>query len=333
VSIKKTVVVVGLLLSCGLVATASYLIYAYNRSVDLTDRQVSVIINQGDSFNLVADSLIDKQVIDSRRILKLFARYRSIDTKLVPGRYNFTGTNSIKSVLDRLEAGDYLRIRVTIPEGAPIWQVASLLAERMEIDSARTIALSADTPFVTSLGILCLEGYLFPETYFFPWGTTLGDMVTEMVAMFRNQTDPVWMDSLPNGLTREQVIVLASIVEAEARLVAEMPTIASVYHNRLRRRMKLDADPTVIYGLGGLDRPLFSRDLGQDTPYNTYLHKGLPPTAINSPGLAAIKAALNPSETDFLFFVADGTGRHRFSRTNAEHNRARREIKNQSNGQ
>jgi UPF0755 protein len=125
--------------------------------------------------------------------------------------------------------------------------------------------------------------------------------------------------------------VLASIVEAEARLTEEMPIIASVYHNRLRKGWRLDADPTVIYGLGGLDRPLYRSDLRQDGPYNTYRRKGLPPTPINSPGLAAIKAVLKPYDTDFMFFVADGSGGHRFSETNDEHNRARYEIRQQQN--
>ena len=152
-------------------------------------------------------------------------------------------------------------------------------------------------------------------------------MLRDMVTMFHAQTDTLWGRLSEERLTRDEVVVLASIVEAEALLDDEMPRIASVYRNRISTRMKLDADPTVIYGLGGLDRPLNRRDLQQRTPYNTYRFRGLPPTAINSPSLAAIRAVLNPEETDFLFFVADGTGRHRFSRTNDEHNRARRDIK------
>jgi UPF0755 protein len=148
--------------------------------------------------------------------------------------------------------------------------------------------------------------------------------------MFRRQVDSVWPDSICNGLSREEIVVLASIIEAEALLDSEKPAIASVYHNRLGRKMKLDADPTVIYGLGGLDRPLNRRDIERDTPYNTYRRRGLPPTPINSPGLAAIRAALYPAETEYLFFVADGTGGHRFSKTNAEHNQARREIRRSS---
>jgi len=120
---------------------------------------------------------------------------------------------------------------------------------------------------------------------------------------------------------------LASIIEAEARDGSELGKISSVYNNRLSKKMRLQADPTVIYALGGLDRPLWFRDLEYDSPYNTYKYRGLPPGPINSPGLAAIKAALNPETTDFLYFVADGTGKHIFSKTLREHNRARSRIK------
>lgn len=327
---KKKLVILALVLSLGIVLLVSLVLYSYNAANDLSDQTVSVIVKSGDSFNMVADSLISGGVVGSRRVLRWFARYREIDRKLVPGRYDFSGPNSIKSVLDRLEQGDFLRIRVTIYEGLPIWKVASILSELMEIDSSRLIALNHDTAFLARQKLPYLEGYLFPETYFFPWGTTLNDMIVEMTEMFSRQTDGVWESEPPNNLSREAVLILASIVEAEARYDDEKPKIASVYHNRLTRRMKLDADPTVIYGLGGLDRPLWLRDLRQKTPYNTYRKKGLPPTPINSPGLEAIKAVLRPEKTNYLFFVADGTGRHRFSRTNAEHNRARQEIKAQN---
>lgn len=298
----------------------------YYGTVDLGDQKVPVVIQSGDYFVDVASRLKASGVIESETILRLAARVRGIDRKLTPGRYDFVGENSVQSVLDRLEHADFLRVKVTVPEGAPIWEVASILAEQMATDSAELIALNIDSTFLDSLEVVALEGYLFPETYFFPWGTDLRLIVRDMVTMFRSQTDPIWTGSVPNSLSREEVVVLASIVQAEATFDDEMPTIASVYHNRLDRRMKLDADPTVIYGLGGLDRPLYSRDLRKPGPYNTYLNKGLPPTAINSPGVAAIKAVLDPATTEYFFFVADGTGKHRFSRTNAEHNRARREI-------
>jgi len=310
-----------------LVVVTSFLLYGYYGKVNLGDRTVTVIIKEGDSFSGVAEKLLDEGVVPSRIMLSFPARFREIDRKLTPGRYDFTGRNSCQSVLDRLEHADYLRIRVTIYEGAPIWKVASILAQQMETDSAAVMALNDDSAFLASLNLPYLEGYLFPQTYFFPWGTPLRDMVGDMVAMFHSQIDTVWSSKVPNDLSIEEVVILASIVEAEAFIDDEKPAIASVYHNRIRKGMKLDADPTVIYGMGGLDRPLNKRDLRTTTPFNTYQRRGLPPTPINSPGMAAIRAALNPDTSDYLFFVADGTGRHRFSRTNAEHNRARFEIK------
>jgi UPF0755 protein len=311
-----------------LIILTAFLVYRYLDEVDIGNRVVSVIIKPGDSFSSVADRLLDEQVVSSRIMLCGPARLRGIDKSLIPGRYDFTGKNSCRSVLDRLQRGDFLRIKVTIYEGAPIWKVASILAHSgLEIDSATVAALNRDSAFLLQLGLPSLEGYLFPETYFFPWGTGVKEVIKEMVGVFRKKTDSIWPESNPGELTGEEVVVLASIIEAEAKLDEEKPVIASVYLNRLARGWKLDADPTVIYGLGGLDRPLMKRDLRRETPYNTYRHKGLPPTPINSPGLPAIMAALNPDTTDFLYFVADGTGGHRFSRTNAEHNRARYEIK------
>lgn len=305
-----------------------YFLASYLWPVGLGDKTVSVIVKPGDSFQRIGDRLLEQKVVKSRAMLFVPARWRGIDKKLIPGRYDFAGTNSCRSVLDKLENGDFVVVKLTVYEGAPIWKVASILSQRLEMDSAEVVALNSDSTFLDTLGVPCLEGYLFPETYFIPWGTGVRRVISDMVAMHRQQTSDIWPEDIINGLSPDEIIVMASIVEAEALVDDEKPKIASVYHNRIRKKMKLDADPTVIYGLGGLDRPLSRRDLRQDTPYNTYVRRGLPPTPINSPGLSAIKAALYPDTTDYLFFVADGTGRHRFSRTNAEHNRARFEIKN-----
>jgi UPF0755 protein len=145
--------------------------------------------------------------------------------------------------------------------------------------------------------------------------------------MYQTKTDSVWQRTLTNGLNQYQSLILASIIEAETPLASERSRVASVYLNRLRIGMTLDADPTVIYGLGGLERPLLLKDLDSVTLYNTYRTAGLPPTPINSPGLASIMAALNPDGSDYLYFVADGSGGHIFSRTNEEHNMARRRAR------
>ncbi len=304
-----------------------YALWSYNRQIDIGNRLVSVIIEPGDNFTRIADTLLQEGVIRSRVFFVYPARLQNIDKKLTPGRYDFTGENSCRSVLAKLRTADFLKVRVTVPEGSPVWKVASIIASRLDLDSTRIVELNQDSAFLDRHALPSLEGFLFPETYVFPWGVSEEEVLGTMVEQYRNLTRDLWPEDIHTGLTRFDIIKLASIIEAETRLDAERPLVASVYTNRLRKRMKLYADPTVIYGLGGLDRPLYKRDLKKNTPYNTYLHHGLPPTPINSPGIAAIRAALYPADTDYYYFVADDSGGHLFSRTNAEHNRARRRIK------
>lgn len=299
----------------------------FYRTIDIGDRVVSVVVTPGENFATVADTLVSQKVVSSRFWFSFFARIMGVDTKLISGRYDFSGCNSCHSVLDKFQRADFLRIKVTIPEGFPVWRIASLLSGKLELDSSTFVSLNHDSIFLAETGLPCLEGFLFPETYQFAWGISEQAAAQSMINRYHSQVDTIWPDSIVDGLSQLDIIKLASIIEAETLLDSERVLVASVYTNRLRRNMKLDADPTIIYGLGGLNRPLYRRDLRKDTPYNTYLHKGLPPTPINSPGLDAIRAAINPAETDYLFFVANKAGGHVFSRTNAEHNRARRHIR------
>lgn len=311
-----------------IVVVGSLMLYQnYTKEFNLGDNTVSIIIKPGDSLNKVIGDLLENKVVYSKLMLKYPARLRGIDKKLVPGRYDFTGANSCRSVLDRLEKGDYLRIKLTIPEGSTIWETSALIANKLELDSAVIHDFDKDSTFLEELNLPGLEGYLFPETYFIPWGTSEKDVVHLLVEMFHRQTDPLWAKEIDGQLTSYEILSLASIIEAETGAVDERTMVSSVYYNRLQRKMKLDADPTVIYGLGGLNRPLWRKDLRKDTPYNTYMHKGLPPTPINSPGLASIRAALNPEKSDYLYFVAGNDGKHIFSKTITEHNRAIRKIK------
>ncbi len=301
----------------------------YSSETDLGSRVVTVAVNPGDRFSTIADQLVKEHVVERRWLLTYPARFLKIDRKLLPGTYVFTGKNSPSSVLDKIQRGDILLTEVTIPEGSPIWRVGSILRTQLALDSAELRQLNVDLHFLDSLEVPCLEGYLFPETYLFAQGVGLRTVVREMVRMFHQKTDSLWKQSPTTGLNKHQTVILASIVEAETPLSAEKARVASVYANRLRLGMPLDADPTVIYGLGGLDRPLLRVDLEKESPYNTYRMQGLPPTPINSPGIEAIVAAMRPESTDYLFFVADGTGSgaHIFSRSNAEHNSARQRAR------
>jgi UPF0755 protein len=299
----------------------------YTAEYDLGERTATIIVKPGDGFSAVRKAIAEQKIGTYDRILKYAAILRSVDKRLTPGRYDFTGKVSIKIILDKLSTADFVRIKVTIPEGSTIWSVASILQQRMGLDSAYTVSLNSNSEVLGALRLPSLEGYLYPETYFIPWGSTIESVVSTMVDQFRAATDTIWPERIQLDLSPDEVVILASIIESETSLESEHGLVASVYSNRLREGMKLDADPTVIYGLNGLERPLYRKDLHKDTPYNTYLHKGLPPTAINSPSLASIKAALSPDSSDFYYFVADETGGHRFSRTLREHNRAIREIR------
>lgn len=297
-----------------------YLWDIYTEPVQLGSRVVTVILKPGDTFWNVADTLYVEGVVRSRRLLGYQARLWGLDKRLSPGRYDFTGQQSYESVLSKFRDADIVRVRVTVPEGATVWRVASILSDRLKVDSSALIAMNSNRPFLDSLGLPSLEGYLFPETYVFDWGTTLREAVIRMVRQWEKETAGLWRGEFPNKLSVHEIMVMASIVESETRVSHERKMVSSVYHNRLRLRMKLDADPTVIYGLGGNDRTLSKTDLKLETPYNTYVKRGLPPTPINSPGLESIRAALAPAQTDFLFFVADNNGGHFFAKTNEEHN-------------
>jgi UPF0755 protein len=313
----------------GALLIGGVIFYWFTRPVELGGRIEKIVISKGEDFGTVVTKIQNAGLIRARRALTIPAQWIGLDRKLTPGRYNFTGTVSLLSIIHKLESADFERVKITVFEGAPIWRVAGAIARPLEVDSLEVWKLLNSTALIDSLELPYLEGHLYPSTYVVPWGTPPSQVIREMVTTFRRATDSLFAISDQSGLNRYDLLKLASIIQAETRLEEEQPRVSSVYRNRLRIRMRLDADPTIIYGLGGLSRPLMKSDLKAETPYNTYRRYGLPPTPINSPGLPAIRAAVRPDTTSYLYFVADGTGGHRFSRTNDEHNRARMEIRRQ----
>jgi UPF0755 protein len=260
----------------------------------------------------------------------LFARVTGSERTLKAGPYALRQRSSWTAALGALTRGEVLTQRLTIPEGFRLAQIAPRVAELSNAPIEWVDALLATPGLDAALGVPGpgLEGYLFPDTYYFAFGVGARTQFEAMVARYKNVWTPARrarLDSL--GMTEAQIVTLASIVQAEARLAEEMPRIAGVYHNRLRLGMLLQADPTVLYALGGVRRRVLYRDLEVDSPYNTYLNLGLPPGPICNPGLTAIEAALDPlPDTEELYFVAaqDGSGRHLFSRTYREHVNAKR---------
>ena len=213
---------------------------------------------------------------------------------------------------------------MTIPEGFTSAQIAELLGKKGLVEKGEFLLLTGDQDLVRRYGIAGagLEGYLYPDTYRFYRGMTALSVVDVMVKRFKEVTAPFVERAEQLGMAFEDIVALASIVEKETGLAEERPVIASVFLNRLKRGIRLESDPTVIYGLTGFNGNLTRKDLSKPTPYNTYLIPGLPPGPIANPGLDAIKAVLFPAKTNYLYFVSKNDGSHYFSRTLAEHNRA-----------
>lgn len=203
-------------------------------------------------------------------------------------------------------------------------QIADLLDSKGLVNKQQFLSLAQDPALLEQYGIPgpTLEGYLYPDTYQLARGISPSTAIHTMVERFWMLVRPLKKRAEDLGMEMEDVITLASIVEKETGLAGERATIASVFLNRLKRRMRLESDPTVIYGLKNFDGNLTRKDLSKPTPYNTYVIRGLPPGPIANPGLEAIKAVLYPAKTDYLYFVSKNDGSHHFSRTLSEHNRA-----------
>jgi len=286
------------------------------------------------SLHAVADSLAAHHIITSARSFLLRARllgwfeakFRGLDRHLSPGRYEFAQGERTTKILEDMLKGNTADDYFTVPEGYTIWEIAHDASRKLGMDSAAFVAATHDTALLRRLGVprgvKTVEGYLFPETYRVVFGASPEQLVNQMVDMFLAQWDTT-MDrrTAALGVTRHQVVTLASIVEAEARKYQERRTIAGVYWNRLHRKppMRLEADPTVIYALGKHVTRVMKRDLQVASPYNTYKHTGLPPGPIASPGRPSLVATLYPGKHQFLYFVARPDGTHMFSKTWEEH--------------
>jgi UPF0755 protein len=287
---------------------------------------VEFTVPAGAPFSDVADTLAERGLVRSPRLFSIYGRLRGDDQDIRAGRYSLEHGASWGEILEILTTGRVVTETVTIPEGFRLTQIAERLSAITEQPSDSVLAQLVEPGADTLLGVPGpgLEGYLFPDTYRFTPGVGVDVVVRAMVDRYHAFWTPERRERLDStGLTERQLVTLASIVQAEARVADEMPRIASVYVNRLRRGMLLQADPTVLYALGGpRDRLLYAAiDSVGDSPYNTYRRPGLPPGPIGAPGAAALEAALHPSGEAYLYFVARLDGTHVFSRTLAEHNR------------
>ena len=290
-------------------------------------------IPPGTSFQAVVDTLADRQVITRSFLFRIYGRLRGLDRSVKAGTYRLPRGARFGEVHAVLAEGQVVTFPVLFPEGLAIRAMVRRIADAAGEDSASVArALSGDDLHlrwgVPGPG---LEGYLFPDTYRFAAGVGLERVVLAMIDRYQRYWTPERRERLAaSGLSEREAVTLASIIQAEAVLPSEMPTISSVYHNRLRIGMRLQADPTIHYALppGYRPRLLFAAmDSVADHPYNTYKREGLPPGPICAPGAAALDAALNPADTDYLYFVAGGDNSHIFTRSLQEHNAARRRVR------
>jgi UPF0755 protein len=291
---------------------------------------VKVIIPPGSSLRVATDSLAKAGVIRGATLFRAFASFRKSDRGIKAGTYALHRNMRWDAVLDALRGGKGLVHVVTIPEGWSLNQIGPALALKLGVPIDSVNAAVRDTLLRQRLDVPTptLEGYLFPDTYTFPDGTTARTAVAAMVKRFEQVWKPEWtarLDSL--HLSRNDVMALAAIVEKEARVSEERPVIAAVYLNRLRDGILLQADPTVQFALGKHVARVYYKDLEVESPYNTYKHKGLPPGPIASPGKSSIEAALYPASVPFQFFVAFPDGHHEFRRDLAGHEQARIEAR------
>ncbi len=291
---------------------------------------IVVTISRGMAADQVYSRLSQDDVISNAILFRLFSRVFGIDRSIKAGKYLFTGHYSDYDVLKLIASGkSNLLVHVTIPEGLTVRQIAGIYHRELGVDSTLFAAEALGDSMASELGIPSknLEGYLFPETYDFYYATEPGEILKRMTDEFKLFfNDSLRSRAMAIGYSVNQVMIVASIVEAEARVDSERPIIASVYYNRLMKNMPLEADPTIEYALGEHTR-IYYKDLRINSPYNTYEHYGLPPTPICNPGMKSIMAALYPDTTRYLYFVATGSGGHRFSVTFREHQRAVREYR------
>jgi len=322
-----TLLIVMLISLCALFIYKMF--WAPNYSSD--SKSKVVIIPRGANLGAIAEILKETDVIQSKPLFTLAGNVLGWSSTLKAGRYLLNDGLSNYELLHTLHEGrSILQMRVTIPEGFTAHQIAQLCARELEIDSSKFMQIVNDRAFTVSLGINApsLEGYLMPNTYSFYWYPDEKETVQTMVQEFKQfYTDSLKQRAADLGYTTGEVLSIASLVEGEARVDSERAIIAGVYYNRLEKGMKLEADPTIQYIVEGGPRHLWHKDLRIDSPYNTYLYKGLPPTPINNPGKKSILAALYPARHSYLYFVANGRGGHFFSKTYAEHQRAVRKYR------
>lgn len=293
--------------------------------IDGKNTQVTVDIPTGSSFLKLTEILNDAGMIKSRILFYGLAITRQALNSIRAGEYEFNTSMTPSAVIDKLLRGEIKTYRVTIPEDLSIKEIAARLVEYKLIDEEYFFELAEDGEFLESVGIKSdsIEGYLFPDTYNFDRSMSTRQIMRIMVNRFWKKVTPAMLDRAGKlGLSVQQYITMASMIGKESGNATEKPLISAVFYNRLKRKMRLQSDPTAVYDLENFEGAVKRRHLKRNSPYNTYIISGLPPGPIANPGLDSLKAALYPSGINYLYFVSQGDGSHFFSASLERHNQA-----------
>jgi UPF0755 protein len=281
------------------------------------------VVKKGSGLRTIAAQLEERGLIKGKYPFMLWAYVKGCARDIKAGEYSFNRSMAPAKILGMLTSGEVKTYSFTIPEGLTAEQIADLLESKNFVNKRDFVYLASDRNLIASYHVkgASLEGYLFPDTYMISRDMGARDLIDLMVDRFWEVFNSVvGGQELPMPV--KDIVILASIVEKETGLAEERSVIASVFLNRLKKRMRLESDPTVIYGLEDFTGNLTRKDLRTPNPYNTYVHHGLPPGPIANPGREALKAVIHPAETDYLYFVSKNDGSHHFSSTLKEHNRA-----------
>ena len=306
--------------------------YSENSLPVMSEKPTEAIIESGASTAKIAGILKKNNIIRSALLFRIYVKFLAIEQNLKPGQYCFTGKETIPEVIQQLLKGNIKTVPVTIPEGTTLKEAAARLQDA-SICSAVDFLDAVSDP--GRLGIIFsdwelipqAEGMIFPDTYFFTKGTSAHKVAERMLKLMKHQIDKIFCENLPNQLSKYEGCILASLIEKEAVIDKDRPLIASVFYNRLRKKMKLETDASVQYALGERKKRVLYEDLKIDSPYNTYLYPGLPPTPISNFGTASMKAVACPAQTDYLFFVANGVdGGHKFAKNLSQHQKNTKEF-------
>jgi UPF0755 protein len=288
--------------------------------------EITFTVLRGQSLKTIAANLEKKGLISDSFYFLVYAKLQRAEKTLKAGEYTLSASKSPEEIFKILIKGQVKLYKITIQEGLTIKKIASLVEKNKMCNKEQFNALCYNSDFIKKLGfddVPSLEGYLFPDTYFFSRHNTCEDIIIAMVGKFKSVFTPEWeaqADKLHFSI--HEVVTLASIIEKETADDSERPLISSVFHNRLKKNMRLQSDPTAIYGLEDFSGKIRKKHIRAETPYNTYRIKGFPPGPIAGPGAASLRAALYPAKTNYLYFVSKDGLTHHFSETYAEHLRA-----------